>query len=723
MKVNNYIILDFNKTKQVDVQTIHCDMNSRFVRVNLRHNNSPIDLSDVRVCIMAVKPDGKEIFNDCTVIDAQNGLAEFEITKQMGIVVGEVKCQIKLFGKEKLLSSNIFNLSVSKSLSPNSRDSKDQLNTLVESLNRVDEWDDQFEQKYNGLKEEYAHDITEIKGLMAITPTVHDFIDETIIIENDIVDRVNGVEQEIVKTNAHLSAICVSSKELGVMANTGTDVSYFLKKAIETTSSNRQVLLLEDGEYLLDSNIPLPSNTQIICNNNAKILNKSFITSGYDVKNISLKNLTFETVLDGRLTLGYVDGLKLDNIKFNGKSALRVDNCKNFEIGNIFMKNCQYGVSLYQCENGTIQSIKGVNCFEGIDFFKCCNISVDDIILEDIDKTYEEQDEVIDIGGSKNININNIYCKGVYSGIIAKNEGSSSNKGYELDNININNCIFEDVYSVGFRLYIKSGVHRAENANGVININNFVVNSSVPNSRGIQLENYSPTEDNVTFNMLTINNININVDGYGICSQTSNVKNMLLGDLYISNGCIKSKSLNCLTLYNAKNVNCSNIKFLGNDLKSAILINNCNSYKSTCCEISESKQPFEIKDINVFEIDKLTFNFPIKNFITITHENFVTKLLSITDCVFNYGVGEWGSIIVLRNFTSKNQSNVVIKNNVLNGKSDVTQYGLVLESNDDIMFDNLFLEQNFYSNITVMMQGISKAKLGVNTSVDNNYEF
>lgn len=212
MKITKHILLDFNKTKKVDTQTVQCDMNSRFVRVSLHHNNSPIDLSDVRVCIMAVKPDGKEIFNDCTVIDAQNGLAEFEITKQMGIVVGEVKCQIKLFGKEKLLSSNIFNLSVSKSLSPNSRDSKDQLNTLVESLNRVDEWDDQFEQKYNGLEEEYAHDITEIKGLMAITPTVHDFIDETIIIENDIVDRVNGVEQEIAQTNAQLSA---DKKELG----------------------------------------------------------------------------------------------------------------------------------------------------------------------------------------------------------------------------------------------------------------------------------------------------------------------------------------------------------------------------------------------------------------------------------------------------------------------------------------------------------------------------
>lgn len=146
MKINNHIVLDFNKTKQVDTQTIQCDMNSRFVRVSLRHNNSPIDLSDVRVCIMAVKPDGKEIFNDCTVIDARNGLAEFEITKQIGIIVGEVECQIKLFGSNKLLSSNIFRLSVKKTLSPSSESSEDQLNTLVNALGELQDIDNRFTQ-------------------------------------------------------------------------------------------------------------------------------------------------------------------------------------------------------------------------------------------------------------------------------------------------------------------------------------------------------------------------------------------------------------------------------------------------------------------------------------------------------------------------------------------------------------------------------------------------
>ena len=97
----------------------------------LYDNGLPIDLQELKVCIMAVKSDGKEVFNECKIIDAEKGIIEFEITKQMGILVGEVECQIKLFGPDQLLSSNIFKLAVTKTLSPSSESSKDELDVLV----------------------------------------------------------------------------------------------------------------------------------------------------------------------------------------------------------------------------------------------------------------------------------------------------------------------------------------------------------------------------------------------------------------------------------------------------------------------------------------------------------------------------------------------------------------------------------------------------------------
>jgi hypothetical protein len=64
----------------------------------------------------------------------------------MGILVGEVECQIKLFGPNKLLSSNIFKLSVTKTLSPSSESSQDQLEVLVNALGELQHIDNRFDE-------------------------------------------------------------------------------------------------------------------------------------------------------------------------------------------------------------------------------------------------------------------------------------------------------------------------------------------------------------------------------------------------------------------------------------------------------------------------------------------------------------------------------------------------------------------------------------------------
>lgn len=321
MKINNHIILDFNKTKQVDTQTIQCDMNSRFVRVSLRHNNSPIDLSDVRVCIMAVKPDGKEIFNDCTVIDAQNGIAEFEITKQMGIVVGEVECQIKLFGKEKLLSSNIFNLSVSKSLSPNSRDSKDQLNTLVNALGEVQDINNRFNQTNIKIDENYEKVNNEMSN-----------------VKIKIGDRVNVEEfSQFVVNNDWSTAI------------------------VEAINSGVKTLIFDGGTY------------------HVSMQGKDDEDRGYAVKISNLSNLTFEGYNDAVITFNYNDdeipnifsfhnckNIDISGVKVMGVgkrvssqpstplytgSAFYFKDCENVNVTRCWTKNVMYHALAFNSSN------------------------------------------------------------------------------------------------------------------------------------------------------------------------------------------------------------------------------------------------------------------------------------------------------------------------------------------------------------------------------------
>ena len=148
MKVVNYVQIDFSNNKDITVPSIQLDSGTRWVKLKLCNNGIPMTLDGIRVYVMAIKSDGKEVFNDCVILDAENGLIEFEITEQMGALKGKVECQIKLMEQDRLLSSNIFTLFINKSLTLENSESTNELNTLVKALNRVENLDEELVREF-----------------------------------------------------------------------------------------------------------------------------------------------------------------------------------------------------------------------------------------------------------------------------------------------------------------------------------------------------------------------------------------------------------------------------------------------------------------------------------------------------------------------------------------------------------------------------------------------
>lgn len=137
MKITNYILLDFTRDRKINIQSIQCDLNSRFVKAHLLQNGNPLNLTGNRVCVASVTPNGEKILNDCAILDAENGLVQFVITENMGSVVGEVECQIKIFGEGTLLSSSIFHLVIGKTLSHTGGVSDNESSTLANVLMEI----------------------------------------------------------------------------------------------------------------------------------------------------------------------------------------------------------------------------------------------------------------------------------------------------------------------------------------------------------------------------------------------------------------------------------------------------------------------------------------------------------------------------------------------------------------------------------------------------------
>ena len=144
--ITNFIQLDFNKENDLKVPSVQYDSGSRFVKIKLQQNKVPFNINGYRVTVVANKVDGTEIMNDCTILDGDNGLVEFEITEQFNAVKGVVDCQLKLFKDEILLTSMPFSINVVKSVSTKEIVSSNELKTLVNALGEVQNIDNRFAQ-------------------------------------------------------------------------------------------------------------------------------------------------------------------------------------------------------------------------------------------------------------------------------------------------------------------------------------------------------------------------------------------------------------------------------------------------------------------------------------------------------------------------------------------------------------------------------------------------
>lgn len=119
-KIYDRLDIEINEEITSIITAVQNDTLSRYLDVVLLDNGIPIDLSNERVKIYMLKPDGKEIFNDGVVTDATAGRCEFELTTQALGGVGVLFTQISVWSKDntntEILSTKVFRIFVTKSL-------------------------------------------------------------------------------------------------------------------------------------------------------------------------------------------------------------------------------------------------------------------------------------------------------------------------------------------------------------------------------------------------------------------------------------------------------------------------------------------------------------------------------------------------------------------------------------------------------------------------------
>jgi len=163
MKFLKKINLEINKDLYNPIQVKQGD-NSRYLLFNLLDNGVPFSLENKTVRVYAVKPDTTKIFNNLTIVDAENGLAELQLTSQMLAKAGWLKLELVIYEATDILSTIKFDIDVVASLRDDvAIESTNEFSALTLGLSKLDEWDKYFKETSGAIEEKYTERLNDVE--------------------------------------------------------------------------------------------------------------------------------------------------------------------------------------------------------------------------------------------------------------------------------------------------------------------------------------------------------------------------------------------------------------------------------------------------------------------------------------------------------------------------------------------------------------------------------
>lgn len=178
------IYLDIDDNLNNYIKSVELDSNSRVWHFHLTVDYEPLDLTGKSVQFRAEKPDKTNVLNDCKIVDAEKGVVEVKLTRQVNAIPGHVKCLLKIIGDEGfVLKTKTFVVDVSKTLSDDTIVSSDEFGALEAALGKVQDIDNRFAQT-NAQLSQITHSFDVVES------GIDDIID-TENIRNAISDAVN----------------------------------------------------------------------------------------------------------------------------------------------------------------------------------------------------------------------------------------------------------------------------------------------------------------------------------------------------------------------------------------------------------------------------------------------------------------------------------------------------------------------------------------------------
>lgn len=138
MKDTKSINLDVRESNDQYISVIQFDSNSRILKACITSNGEALDLTNHSVIFSAIKPDGYDIFSECTITNASAGIIDIVLSQQALAKGGVMDCQCKIIGADNsVLSTQTFQIHINKSTMSVTMTSSDEYDALIKALSKV----------------------------------------------------------------------------------------------------------------------------------------------------------------------------------------------------------------------------------------------------------------------------------------------------------------------------------------------------------------------------------------------------------------------------------------------------------------------------------------------------------------------------------------------------------------------------------------------------------
>lgn len=117
MVLEDKIIVDFSMpVNKVYTMVQQYDKNSRRIIMQLKNNNTALDITGEKVSFIYRKEDNTTSFVDCTIVDPINDIVSILMDENMCITNGISKAQVMLYKDDIVLHSTMIKIRVASSL-------------------------------------------------------------------------------------------------------------------------------------------------------------------------------------------------------------------------------------------------------------------------------------------------------------------------------------------------------------------------------------------------------------------------------------------------------------------------------------------------------------------------------------------------------------------------------------------------------------------------------